>query len=112
MQSTGQAGRHLSHPLHSSGTMITSAPWLKIAPNVGGQWRRQASQLMHSSISMRRGTFCHFSLRVLVAIRSSRVTAVIAAVYETVGPAADRPVHADAVRWNLTVGSRSGGSRY
>jgi AcrR family transcriptional regulator len=56
--------------------MITSGPWLKIAPNCGGQWRRQASQLMHSSISIRNGAFCHFSLRVRVAMRSSRVAAI------------------------------------
>ena len=31
------AGRHFPQPLHSSGTMITSIPWLKIAPNCGGQ---------------------------------------------------------------------------
>ena len=37
MQFTGHAGRHLSHPLHSSGMMTTSGPWLKIAPKWGGQ---------------------------------------------------------------------------
>lgn len=70
MQSTGQAGRHLSHPLQSSGMITTSGPWLKIAPKCGGQCRRQASQLMHSSISIRTGGFFHFGLRVRVSIRS------------------------------------------
>src|ERR1700686_3533663 len=63
MHDTGHAGRHLSHPLHSSGTMITSTPWLKIAPNCGGQWGRQASQLMHSAIWMRSGALRHFGFR-------------------------------------------------
>jgi hypothetical protein len=63
MQSTGQAGRHLSQPLHSSGTMTTSIPWLKMAPNCGGHWRRQASQLMHIVMSMRSGTAFHFGFR-------------------------------------------------
>ena len=63
MQLTGHAGRHLSQPLQSSGTITTSAPWLKIAPNCDGQWRRHASQLMHSDISMRSGGFFHFALR-------------------------------------------------
>lgn len=72
MQFTGQAGRHLSHPLHNSGTITTSAPWLKIAPSWGGQCRRQASQLMHSAISMRSGTFFHFGLRWRASMRSVR----------------------------------------
>ena len=63
MQFTGHAGRHLSQPEHSSGMITTSGPWLKIAPKRSGQWRRQASQLMHSAISMRSGTFFHFGLR-------------------------------------------------
>jgi hypothetical protein len=63
MQFTGQAGRHLSQPLQSSGTITTSAPWLKMAPNCVGQWRKQASQLMHSDISIRSGTFFHFGFR-------------------------------------------------
>src|SRR5256886_4949240 len=75
MQSTGQTGTHFRQPLHSSGTMITSMPWLKIAPNCSGQWRRHASQLMHSDISIRNGTFCHFGLRSCVSMRSSRVFA-------------------------------------
>ena len=70
MQFTGHAGRHLSHPLHSSGMITTSGPWLKIAPNWGGQARRHASQLMHSSISMRNGSLCHLGLRDRVAMRS------------------------------------------
>jgi hypothetical protein len=75
MQSTGQAGRHLSHPLHSSGTITTSAPWLKMAPNCGGQARRQASQLMQIDMSMRSGGVFHFGLRRRVASRSARPTA-------------------------------------
>ena len=63
MQSTGHAGRHLSHPEQSSGMITTSGPWLKMAPKWLGQWRRQASQLMHSAISMRSGGFFHFGLR-------------------------------------------------
>ena len=76
MQLTGQTGRHLSHPLHSSGTMTTSGPWLKMAPKCDGQCRRQASQLMHSSISMRTGRFFHFGLRVRVSMRSALVAAI------------------------------------
>jgi hypothetical protein len=75
MQSTGQAGRHLSHPLHSSGTMMTSTPWLKIAPNWGGHARRQASQLMHIDMSMRSGATFHFGLRWWLASRSARPVA-------------------------------------
>src|SRR2546423_14777017 len=72
MQSTGHAGRHLSHPLQSSGMMITSTPWLKIAPNCGGQCRRPASQLMTSDISMRSGGLRHLGLRSCDSIRSMR----------------------------------------
>ena len=39
--------------------ITTSGPWLKMAPKWLGQWRRQASQLMHSAISMRSGGFFH-----------------------------------------------------
>ncbi len=75
MQFTGQTGgRHLPQPLQSSGTMITSMPWLKIAPNCGGQCRMHVSQLMHSDISMRSGGFCHFWFRSCDSIRSGRVT--------------------------------------
>jgi hypothetical protein len=77
MQSTGHAGRHLSHPLQSSGTITTSAPWLKIAPNCDGQCRRHASQLMHSDISMRSGAFFHFGLRSRASMRSSLVPAAM-----------------------------------
>src|SRR5512137_1115687 len=73
MQLTGHAGRHLSQPLHSSGRMTTSGPWLKIAPKCDGQCRRHASQLMHSSISMRTGGFFHLGLRVWCSMRSARV---------------------------------------
>ena len=73
MQFTGQTGRHLSHPEHSSAMMTTSGPWLKMAPNCVGQWRRHASQLMHSDISMRTGGFFHFGFRSWCSMRSSRV---------------------------------------
>src|SRR5439155_16529860 len=75
MQSTGHTGRHLPHPEHSSGTMITSIPWLKMAPNCGGQWRMQVSQLMHSDISMRSAGSFHLGLRSRDSRRSSRVAA-------------------------------------
>ena len=72
MQLTGHAGRHLSQPEHNSGMITTSALWLKIAPNCAGQWRRHASQLMHSVISIRSGTFCHFGFRERVSTRCIR----------------------------------------
>ncbi len=79
MQLTGHTGgRHFPQPLHSSGTMMTSIPWLKMAPNCGGQWRMQVSQLMHSDISIRNGGLCHFGLRSCDAMRSSRVDAGMA----------------------------------
>ena len=77
MQSTGQGSRHFPQPEHSSGTMITSIPWLKMAPNCGGQWRIQVSQLMHSDISTRRAGSFHFGLRSRDSTRSSRVDAGI-----------------------------------
>ena len=58
--------------------MITSMPWLKMAPNCGGQWRRQVSQLMHSDISIRSGAGRHFGLRSRFARRSVRLAAGIA----------------------------------
>ncbi len=79
MQFTGHTGgRHFPQPLQSSGTMITSMPWLKIAPNCGGQWRMQVSQLMHSDISIRSGGLSHLGLRSCAAMRSSRVEAGMA----------------------------------
>src|SRR5438445_7971523 len=78
MQSTGHTGTHLPHPEHSSGTMITSIPWLKMAPNCDGQWRMHVSQLMHSDISTRRAGNCHFGFRSRDVMRSSRVDAGIA----------------------------------
>src|SRR5438132_13597299 len=77
MQSTGHTGTHLPHPEHSSGRMITSMPWLKMAPNCGGQWRMHVSQLMHSDISIRSAGSCHFGFRSRDATRSSRVDAGI-----------------------------------
>src|SRR6266542_6521437 len=78
MQSTGQTGTHLPQPEQSSGTMITSMPWLKMAPNWGGQCRMHVSQLMHSDISTRRAGSFHFGLRSRASNRSSRVDAGIA----------------------------------
>ena len=60
-------------PSSSSGMMITSMPWLKIAPNCGGQCRRHASQLMHSDISMRIGA--ELPLRVALPIGQPVVSA-------------------------------------
>jgi len=72
MQSTGHGSKHLSQPEHNSGKIITSIPWLKIAPKFGGQARTHASQLMHSDISMYMGGFGHLALRSRFSIRSSR----------------------------------------
>ncbi len=77
MQSTGHGSRHLSQPEQSSGMMITSIPWLKIAPNCGGQCRMHVSQLMQIDMSMSSGGFFHFGLRSRSARRSSRVPAAI-----------------------------------
>src|SRR5437588_12233856 len=77
MQSTGHGSRHLSQPEHSSGMMITSIPWLKIAPNCGGQWRMHASQLMQIDMSIRNGGFFHFGLRSRASRRSGRVAAAM-----------------------------------
>ena len=81
MQSTGQTGTHLPHPEHSSGMMITSMPWLKMAPNWSGQWRMHVSQLMHSAISMRSAGSFHLALRSRDSIRSSRVAAGMSGWY-------------------------------
>jgi hypothetical protein len=62
-------------PEHSSGMMMTSIPWLKMAPNCGGQCRMQVSQLMHSDISMRRGGAFHFGLRSRSSMRDWRLLA-------------------------------------
>lgn len=72
MQSTGHTMTHTGQPEHSSGTMTTSRPRSKIAPNSGGQLRRHVSQVIHSDDSMRRGGFFQFSLRDRVAIRADR----------------------------------------
>ncbi len=82
MQSTGHTGgRHFPHPEQSSGMMITSSPWLKMAPNWGGQWRRQVSQLMHSDISIRKGACFHFGLRSRSARRSTRLAPLMGRWY-------------------------------
>ena len=52
MQSTGQGSTHFPQPEHSSGMITTSMPWLKMAPNCGGQWRMHVSQLMQMLMSM------------------------------------------------------------
>src|SRR5918997_3622545 len=75
MQSTGHGSRHLPQPEHSSGMMMTSIPWLKMAPNCGGQWRMQVSQLMHSDISMRRGGAFHLGFRSRSSMRVWRLLA-------------------------------------
>jgi putative sterol carrier protein len=54
---------------------MTSIPWLKMAPNWGGQWRMQVSQLMHSDISIRRGGAFHLGLRSRSLMRDSRLLA-------------------------------------
>ena len=74
MQSTGHGSRHLPHPEQSSGMMITSMSWLKIAPNCGGQCRMQVSQLMQIDMSIRSGGDCHFGLRCRVAMRTARAS--------------------------------------
>src|SRR5437764_12031854 len=93
MQSTGQAGRHLSQPLHSSGTTMTSTPWLKMAPNWGGQARRQASQLMQIAMSIRSGGVCHFGLRRRVASRSARPVTTASGVPLAPAAAPDGPAY-------------------
>ena len=91
MQFTGHTGgRHFPQPLQSSGTMITSMPWLKIAPNCGGQCRMHVSQLMHSDISIRSGGLCHFGLRSCAAMRSSRVEAAMGANVDGRAPRQNR----------------------
>ena len=110
MQLTGHAGRHLSHPLHSSGRITTSAPWLKIAPKCVGQARRHASQLMHSSISIRTGAFFHFGLRVRVSMRSALV-APTARVYAAPGSLTGGSGQCFAVPVTIRVGDSSTGPR-
>ena len=56
--------------------MTTSIPWLKIAPNCGGQWRMHVSQLMQIDMSISSGTFFHFGLRARLASRSARFDAL------------------------------------
>jgi hypothetical protein len=60
---------------------MTSMPWLKIAPKLGGQARRQASQLMHSDMSMYIGALGHFGLRSRFSIRESRAGLFPDAIY-------------------------------
>ena len=75
MQSTGQGSTHFRHPEHSSGMITTSMPWLKMAPNCGGQCRMHVSQLMQIDMSMYRAGFCHLGFRTRFAIRSDRLLA-------------------------------------
>ena len=56
--------------------ITTSIPWLKMAPNCGGQWRMHVSQLMQISMSIHSGTGFHFGLRVRLASRSTLPDAV------------------------------------
>ena len=67
---------HFSQPEQSSGMMMTSIPWLKIAPSCGGQWRMHVSQLMQIDMSIRIGGFCHLGLRARSAMRSPLVAAI------------------------------------
>jgi AcrR family transcriptional regulator len=99
MQSTGHGGRHLSQPEHSSGMMITSIPWLKIAPSWGGQCRMHVSQLMQIDMSIRIGGFFHLGLRARSAMRSPRVAAIAARYHRRAADIDPRvkPRHADAV---------------
>ena len=97
MQSTGHGSRHLSQPEHSSGMMITSMPWLKMAPNCGGQCRMHVSQLMQIDMSMSSGGFCHFGLRSCAAMRSDLLDAAIAVEGTTAAGSIDprvKPGHA------------------
>ena len=68
----------MSQPEQSSGMMMTSMPWLKIAPNCGGQWRMQVSQLMQMDMSINSGGFCHLGFRSRDSMRSGLVDAAIA----------------------------------
>lgn len=72
MQSTGHTITHTGQPEHNSGTMMTSSPRSKMAPNSGGQLRTHVSHVMHSDDSIRRGGFFHVSLRDRVTRRSDR----------------------------------------
>lgn len=63
MQSTGQTGTHLPHPLHSSGTITSDTPWRKMAPNAAGHARTHSSHTMHSDRTMRSGALAHVGLR-------------------------------------------------
>ena len=78
---------------------------MKIAPNCGGQWRRQASQLMHSDISMRSGGFFHFGLR-WSASRSLDPGAALPRRRDSTCPASIDPPVKDA--GDLTVWTRVG----
>jgi hypothetical protein len=80
MQSTGQTITHTGHPEHNSGIITTSSPLSNIAPNSGGQLRRQVSQVMHSDASMRRGGFFQASLRDRRVIRSVRPALAVGGV--------------------------------
>ncbi len=62
----------MSQPEQSSGMMITSIPWLKIAPNCGGQCRMHVSQLMQIDMSISSGGFFHFGFRSRFSSRSAR----------------------------------------
>jgi hypothetical protein len=72
MQSTGHTITQTGHPEHSSGTITTSMPLSNIAPNSGGQLRKQVSHVMHSDGSIRRGGFFQEALRDRAATRADR----------------------------------------
>ena len=98
MQSTGHTGgRHFPQPEHNSGTMMTSRPWLKMAPNWGGQCRKHVSQLIHVAMSIRNAAFSHLSLRTRSRTRSTRVVprgSFILMARTVVGPGASTLIHA------------------
>ena len=78
MQSTGHAGQalvataaQLGHD-HHVGAVVEDGAELR-----SGQCRRQASQLMHSDISMRSGGFFHFGFRSCASMRSNLVPAAM-----------------------------------
>ena len=75
----------MSQPEQSSGMMMTSIPWLKMAPNCGGQCRIHVSQLMQMDMSMSSGGFFHLGFRSRSAMRSGRLDAAIPAEGTTAG---------------------------
>ena len=76
---------------------MTSRPWLKMAPNWGGQCRKHVSQLIHVAMSIRNAAFSHLSLRTRSRTRSTRVVprgSFILMARTVVGPGASTLIHA------------------